>query len=382
MRSAIQQLKDRRNDAQHAGLLLQRYLCEPVIGDQAQPEERLALLQAAIRAAQNQSVHPLYRNAFERWKNTFASRDDTRIQPVQTIGRLIVGLGSENVLETGITLHHTYGLPILPGSCLKGLAAHYCHRVWGQHEPRFRKLFEAEDAVDQDLLDGHGAPTAENYHRFLFGTTDDTGSIIFHDAWYIPGSDPEPLRLDVMTPHHHNWLQGQEPPTDFDSPIPVPFLSVSGQFLLVISWQGPDSNNKQNWLDLIVSLLCDALQYWGVGGKTSSGYGRLVRLSSVSTPASSASTSHSTAASSRTLSGTASSRKAGDQVQAVLLEEKTKKGGWKARLQDDPRSGPIQNSQDVPPDKKPGEVVTLIIASINDREVAFQWPPASSSTKR
>ena len=50
---------------------------------------------------------------------------------LSTAGRLIVGLGSENVLETGIRLHHTYGLPIIPGSAFKGLAAHYCHEAWG-----------------------------------------------------------------------------------------------------------------------------------------------------------------------------------------------------------------------------------------------------------
>ena len=33
-------------------------------------------------------------------------------------GRLIVGLGGDNVLETGITLHHTYGVPIIPGSAM------------------------------------------------------------------------------------------------------------------------------------------------------------------------------------------------------------------------------------------------------------------------
>jgi CRISPR-associated protein Cmr6 len=54
-------------------------------------------------------------------------------------GRLIVGLGGDNVLETGLTLHHTYGVPLIPGNALKGLAAHYCDQVWGQADAEFRK---------------------------------------------------------------------------------------------------------------------------------------------------------------------------------------------------------------------------------------------------
>lgn len=32
---------------------------------------------------------------------------------------------------SGITLHHTYGVPFLPGTALKGLAAHYAHQIFG-----------------------------------------------------------------------------------------------------------------------------------------------------------------------------------------------------------------------------------------------------------
>jgi CRISPR-associated protein Cmr6 len=238
---------------QHPGLLLQRYLCENATGDNGNPEEKRAILQAAINAAANAEVRQLYQVAFNRWKQSLPEL--TAATELQTAGRLIVGLGSENVLETGITLHHTYGMPILPGSALKGLAAHYCHQVWGQAEPRFRKESE--------------------YHRLLFGTTDESGCIIFHDAWLFPDSGSRPLRLDVMTPHHPKWLDGSVPPTDFDSPTPVPFLSVSGKFLIAVSWCGPTSDQAVSWRDFAMNCLRDALFHWGIGGKTTSGYGRL-----------------------------------------------------------------------------------------------------------
>ena len=81
-----------------------------------------------------------------------------------------------------------------------------------------------------------------------------------------------------MTPHHPEWLDGSVAPTDFDSPMPVPFLSVIGSFRVAVSWHGPASDKAKNWTELARSLLCDALKDWGVGGKTTSGYGRIVDL--------------------------------------------------------------------------------------------------------
>jgi CRISPR-associated protein Cmr6 len=254
-------------------LLLQRYLCENATGDNGNPEEKRAILQAAINAAGNPEVRQLYKAAFERWRRSLPEL--TAAIELHTADRLIVGLGTENVLEAGITLHHTYGLPVLPGSGLKGLAAHYCDQVWGGSEPKFKKPTPDADHAYRQWLDGRGPKPEDNYHRLLFGTTDDSGCIIFHDAWLVLDSEQQPLKLDVMTPHHLNWLDGSMPPTDFDSPNPVPFLSVSGRFHVAVSWCGPASDQAQSWRDLALTCLREALLHWGIGGKTSSGYGRL-----------------------------------------------------------------------------------------------------------
>ena len=65
---------------------------------------------------------------------------------------------------------------------------------------------------------------------------------------------------------------------------------------------------------------------------------------------------------------------AGERVPAVLLEERTKKGGWKARHEASGLQGPIQNTGDAPGDAEPGQRVDLIVASANPREIAFRWP--------
>jgi hypothetical protein len=163
-----------------------------------------------------------------------------------------------------------------------------------------------------------------------------------------------------MTPHHPHWHDGSVAPTDFDSPIPVSFLSVAGTFRIAVSWCGPATDNAKNWTELAQSLLRTALADWGIGGKTTSGYGRLVD------PVTNAHHEPRPATS-------IALPKAGESVEGVL-EEKTKKGGWRARHEPTALSGPIHNSNDVPKDLSFGDRVQLIVASANKNEIAFRYP--------
>jgi CRISPR-associated protein Cmr6 len=237
----------------HPGLLLQRFVAHPADGSEQWTRAKQAIFQSAIQSAENPELRSLYVAAYTRWLKQVSAIPGIRHDFVKSAGRLIVGLGSENVLETGIRLHHNYGMPILPGSALKGLAAHYCHTVWGAVELKFKK--------DAD------------YHNLLFGNTDESGCIIFHDGWFVPNSEAAPFKLDVMTPHHPKWLDGEVAPTDFDSPVPVSFLSVSGKFLIAVSWYGPSGEESNAWTERALECLREALFQWGIGGKTSSGYG-------------------------------------------------------------------------------------------------------------
>jgi CRISPR-associated protein Cmr6 len=63
-----------------------------------------------------------------------------------------------------------------------------------------------------------------------------------------------------------------------------------------------------------------------------------------------------------------------DPVPATLLAEKTKKGGWRARHEPSGFVGPVQDSHKVPSDKQPGDVLTLVVASVNEqkKEMSFK----------
>jgi len=269
VREKIIALASKRATAHHPGLLLQRYLAKPATGDEGDPEERRAILNAARQAGKSEKLCTIYSDAYHRWDSSFPNDGFHQIEILKTTGRLIIGLGSENVLETGLRLHHTYGTPLIPGSALKGLTAHYCDQIWGQRGT-------AEVAPENLPYRADG-----DFHKFVFGTIEEGGSITFHDAWITPDSLKRgALQLDVMTPHHSDWQLNKAPPTDFDNPKPVSFLSVSGEFLIRLSWNGAveipeDQASAATWISQTMIILKEALTEWGVGGKTSSGYGRL-----------------------------------------------------------------------------------------------------------
>jgi CRISPR-associated protein Cmr6 len=253
------------HEATHAGLLL-RYFAEVLDPNDARlPDARRELLLGA-RDAVTRVSGGIYGKAFERWKNSLAGCVSATYR---TRGRLTIGLGRESVLETGVTLHHTYGVPVLPGTGLKGLCAHYCESEWGRE--RNNEEFE---------------PGGKLYD-VLFGSAKAAGFVNFFDAWMLPESTGRMggLMLDVITPHHQGWntaignaekAQVQLGPSDGDDPVPVTWLSVSGQFLVSFSVDlAPDDEQKPELERLVSTLLFSALDEWGVGGKTSSGYGRM-----------------------------------------------------------------------------------------------------------
>ncbi|MGQ9656975.1 MAG: type III-B CRISPR module RAMP protein Cmr6 [Fimbriimonadales bacterium] len=243
----------------HAGLLLQRYLTahKPRQRDNTEtmPEEQL------LERAQGVKASEVYRAAFNRWKGVAQQQLTGRARvhfTVQAQAPIAIGLGNASPLEVGIRLHHTYGMPLLPASALKGM----CRRV--------AYLLHRETKLPKEAIDA------------LFGYSDDkdaaAGAIVFYDAYYDPASaGSSPFHRDVITVHHPNYyIGGKEAPTDFDDPTPVPFLVIKpgAQFLCVLDAPNPD------WANFAKEMLLWGLQNLGIGAKTNAGYGYLVPVGS------------------------------------------------------------------------------------------------------
>jgi len=159
--------------------------------------------------------------------------------------RFVVGLGAAHVLETGITLHRIFGLPIIPASGLKGAARAYAQLVEGKTED------------DPEFV-------------AVFGTTEQAGGVVFLDA--VPCSTPK-FELDILNPHYPNYYrtQGGHPPADWESPNPVFFLTVSETpYLFAIATR---TKNANGLLDVAEQWLKGALKELGIGAKTSADYG-------------------------------------------------------------------------------------------------------------
>jgi len=73
--------------------------------------------------------------------------------------------------------------------------------------------------------------------------------------------------------------------------------------------------------------------------------------------------------------------KAGDLVEAVLVEDPKAKGRRFAKHVASGKVGSIQNPGDIPPDKKTGDQVRLIVAIWTTDQVQFKWPKPVDSEK-
>lgn len=180
----------------------------------------------------------------------------------RTLGRVVVGLGQSGVLENGITLDRTWGVPILPGSSLKGVAAATAHKL-------------VEDPAWHKDSGENRTPGPSAAH--LFGTTERAGKVCFLDGLWLPVDDSgnHGLHADVITVHNRDYYQGHyNTPTNPDgrcSPVPVSFLSASGDFLVAVEC----SENEREWAESALQLLEIGLLHLGIGAKTNAGYGRL-----------------------------------------------------------------------------------------------------------
>jgi CRISPR-associated protein Cmr6 len=245
----------------HAGLWLDKFIChQDYRQEREQRQCRLSTQKdhepkrLMIRQIAGIKEPDGYNIVYARWKEALDSSLNARTDELRLIGegRLAIGLGAENVLENSLTIHRTYGVPYIPGSALKGLAAAFAR----QH-------------LDENWAKGG------KFYNFVFGKTDDSGFVTFHDALYVAGSGG-PFAIDVITVHHKGYYQAKPQetppaPADWDDPTIIPFLAATGKYLIALS----TPVGAEKLLDPAWRILTQALEHKGIGAKTSTGYGRL-----------------------------------------------------------------------------------------------------------
>jgi CRISPR-associated protein Cmr6 len=169
---------------------------------------------------------------------------------------MVIGIGEKGPLEVGLTLNHTWGVPYIPGSALKGIAAATASKL-------------LQDPAWLGPKDPSSSTEAGESYEHMFGLVSQKGCVVFHDAWWDPkGERCLPLKPDVMTVHHADYYQKDAPPSDTDSPNPVSFVSVIGTYLIVLE-------GESEWCEAAADILRIGTKDFGIGAKTRAGYGRL-----------------------------------------------------------------------------------------------------------
>jgi|GEM_PF-754254 len=259
--------------SQHVGLWISRYLSHQTWHGEGAPtgydkEVARRAKDVLIDQVAQKALPQGYKVAFDAWKQELSNGDKLRVATATATapGRVIIGIGQKGPAEFGISLHHTWGMPILPGSSLKGIAALGAHcYLEGDTWRRRPSHAKARD----------GGPNA---YDALFGDVEEQGAVIFHDAWLVPRMDrTNGLHRDVLTVHHPDYYQRDAAPSDTDSPIPVPFLTASGEFLVALELHPAllRTDEHLHWLEAAWQALRAGLAHHGIGAKTNAGYGRV-----------------------------------------------------------------------------------------------------------
>lgn len=266
----------------HVGLWLDRFLDRAFEAGGSGWPARDRLYEAAVRAlrpAGNEVEAPpalrSYRQLFARWQRALLGESPgtyRRTVVVEAKSRLLLHPASgESVTEGALLLHHTYGVPYLPGSALKGIT-----RSW----------LLARGSTDEQELGSGLAPALLGYLPAREAPEEEGHAALIDllDALWVPepcSGGEGPLALDTSTPHHPDYStkpNGSRPePSPGDSPIPVPRLTVrpGARFQLVAECAA----DLAGWCDWLVDqALLPALEDVGLGAASSAGYGRFRAL--------------------------------------------------------------------------------------------------------
>lgn len=273
----------------HAGLLMQKGLKKWESDEEKKQlrakkdgEDKRTEKEKLIDTINIVQANKLYLLAFNRWLNYTFDKDEFAHLSATVNGRLFTGLALGGALETGAMVHHTYGMPMIAGSSIKGAVRTYAENLYAKRLDNGEIDYRIEIKQGKEIKHFQFDDDKQAILNVLFGTESDddnaeAGYLIWHDAWWIPNVDSKfqlrkdesnkPFVGEIVTVHHQDYYQGKlDEALDIENPIPNQQIAMTGSFYFTI--QGASA-----WVDYALDLLKGALQYQGFGAKGSNGYG-------------------------------------------------------------------------------------------------------------
>lgn len=224
-------------------LLLERYLA---FGDnRGQPQllremnDRKALVPSFTALADLIEAHAA------RWRDTAGELGAVTFT-ARTQWRVIVGLGTNDLVGGGIVLHPILGFPIVPASCLKGVARRYADFI--------------EECPAEELDVRFGKAEEESGLR---------GDLLFVDGVPV---EPPVVERDVINPIVGAYYRDRStPPAGYLSASPIFFLAVGSRsrFQFGVASLSGDAKAAEQGAGWLRGALLDL----GCGAKTAAGYG-------------------------------------------------------------------------------------------------------------
>jgi CRISPR-associated protein Cmr6 len=252
--------------------------------------------------------------------------DDALTVSARSISPFTTGLGIEHPTENGFAFARPYGLPLLPGSSVKGVLRRAAEELaleaaspdgWTWLDVWWLFGFEGAGSRDRPAaaifrVAGEGSAFAEAFRNdipelarredaaefvrkmtkggmsdpaeFFTRLCDDApfrGGLQWRgalDLWDVL-PDCSNLVVEVMTPHHSGYLQGAGTPHDGENPNPILFLAVptGTNFEFVVRCHASRLPQRlvARWRVLVEAAFQHAFDWLGFGAKTAVGYGAL-----------------------------------------------------------------------------------------------------------
>ncbi|ADQ47249.1 CRISPR-associated RAMP protein, Cmr6 family [Caldicellulosiruptor kronotskyensis 2002] len=239
---------------------------------------------------------------------------------LKNISRLVVGLGSEHVFETSLTLDYIWGIPYIPSSAVKGgcrAAAFWeiVSLILNNYDKKESQKEISQDAIDEvaryifqklydediyfennKLLELSDIDKRILLYKFIFGTKNFEGLFTFLDAYPQNLSGLAHIfELDIINSHYPDYYSNPKdiPAGDWYNPQPVYFLAVKPgiEFKFTVFYDQHRSEKlvksfgtgsiyseliqllEKNNFEILRNTIKTSLSFYGIGAKTRLGYG-------------------------------------------------------------------------------------------------------------
>lgn len=218
----------------------------------------------------------------DSWQDFAKSIPGAKVLLASLQSRLLVNMAGSILENAGVSLEFASGIPVIPGSAVKGAARRYALALLQETASP-----AAKQALLQDILDVFGCTEVDfdkaSDLRWAMGglplpeAPNHTGGVCFLQA--VPETDPE-ICMDVLTPHHQKYMAGaKDKATDSESPVPSFFPAIGASlrkapvFCFTLCPKG-NSPRAHELVELAATWLKEGVSLFGIGAKTAAGYGQ------------------------------------------------------------------------------------------------------------